>query len=187
MLFSLSFLLLLFTATNSRPNNFFTNETTRANESNETLPIFLTGDSSNVAIQRDNDVKLIGRGTVDLILMDRTLDVDIDLHRCKGRVSFCYSSLDKNSEASLLCENDFCGFEVDGTIKTEIDITGLKGIKRTVLEKCEPIQMKEIKTKYCGMLAESCKPLISEEDKNITIIVKEASSCQTLIVSYQFS
>uniref|UniRef100_A0AC35GFZ3 Uncharacterized protein n=1 Tax=Panagrolaimus sp. PS1159 TaxID=55785 RepID=A0AC35GFZ3_9BILA len=181
MLLSLCFLLLLFTATNSRPNNYYTNETTLANESNETLPLLLTGDTSNVAIQRDNDVELTGRGTMDLILMDRTLDVDIDLNNCFDRVSFCYSSLDKNSEASPLCENDFCGFEVDGRSKTEIDITGLKGIKRTFLNKCLPIQMVEIKTSYCGMSAASCKPSTGY-DKKITIIVKEASStCQTLI------
>uniref|UniRef100_A0A914PCJ0 Uncharacterized protein n=1 Tax=Panagrolaimus davidi TaxID=227884 RepID=A0A914PCJ0_9BILA len=183
MFLSLTFLLLFITATNSRPNNFFTNETiTLANESNEIVPMILTGDSSNVAIQYANDVKLTGPGTVDLILMDRNLDVDIDLNKCSDRVKFCYSSLDKNSEASPLCENDFCGFEVDGTSKTEIDLTGKKGIKRTFLDKCEPIQMIEIKTKYCGEYGASCKPLIVEVDKRITIIIKEASSsCQTLI------
>uniref|UniRef100_A0A914PLG7 Uncharacterized protein n=1 Tax=Panagrolaimus davidi TaxID=227884 RepID=A0A914PLG7_9BILA len=86
MFFSLAFLLLLFAATNSRPNNFFTNETIiRTNESNETLPLFLTGDSSNVAIQSGEDVQLTGPGTVDLILMDRNLDVDIDLNKCSDR------------------------------------------------------------------------------------------------------
>uniref|UniRef100_A0AC35FDJ8 Uncharacterized protein n=1 Tax=Panagrolaimus sp. PS1159 TaxID=55785 RepID=A0AC35FDJ8_9BILA len=175
MLLSLTFLLLLFAATNSRPNNFFTNE------SNETLPLLLTGDSSKVAIQYGNDVRLNGYGTVELILMNQTLDVDIDLNKCFDHVSFCYSSRDKNSEASPLYENDFCGFEVDGRSKTEIDITGLKGIKRTVLEKCEQIQMRRIKTSYCGMLAVSCKPLIGY-DKKITIIVEKGSStCPTFI------
>uniref|UniRef100_A0AC35GFA5 Uncharacterized protein n=1 Tax=Panagrolaimus sp. PS1159 TaxID=55785 RepID=A0AC35GFA5_9BILA len=182
MFCSLPFLLFLFTATNSRPNNFFTNETTLANETNETFPMILTGDFSNVAIQRDNDVQLTGPGTVDLILMDRNLDVDINLNKCSDRVKFCYSSLEKNSEASALCENDFCGFEVDGRSNTEIDLTGQKGLKRKFLDKkCEPIQMQEIKTKYCGLAAESCKPLIGEEDKRITIIVKASSACDTLI------
>uniref|UniRef100_A0AC35F8E3 Uncharacterized protein n=1 Tax=Panagrolaimus sp. PS1159 TaxID=55785 RepID=A0AC35F8E3_9BILA len=184
MFFSLTFLLLLFTPTNSRPNNYVTNQTIiRANESNETLPLLLTDDSSNVAIQRDNDVELIGRGTVDLILMDRTLDVDINLNKCFDRVKFCYSSLDVNGKATLLCDNGFCGFEIDGTSRETIDLTGQRGLIRQFLDKkCEPIRMNEIITNYCGLRAASCKPLIGEEDKRITVIVeKVSSSCQTLI------
>uniref|UniRef100_A0AC35EZ37 Uncharacterized protein n=1 Tax=Panagrolaimus sp. PS1159 TaxID=55785 RepID=A0AC35EZ37_9BILA len=182
MFISLTFLLLFITPTNSRPNNYFTNETTRANESNETLPMLLTDDSSNVAIQRDNDVELIGRGSVDLILMDRTLDVKIDLYRCKGPVKFCYSSLDKNGKAASLCGNGFCGFDFYGR-DTDVDLMGLKDLLKSNLDQeCEQIRMKRVETSYCGQNAASCEPLTGEGDKKITIIVQEASSnCHPLI------
>uniref|UniRef100_A0A914P7P4 Uncharacterized protein n=1 Tax=Panagrolaimus davidi TaxID=227884 RepID=A0A914P7P4_9BILA len=87
MFFSLNFLLLFLTATNSRPNNYNGNETiNRANESNQSLPIVLTADSSNGAKQIGTDVQLTGYGySVNLTLAYDLLDVKIDLNNCIGR------------------------------------------------------------------------------------------------------
>uniref|UniRef100_A0A914PMI5 Uncharacterized protein n=1 Tax=Panagrolaimus davidi TaxID=227884 RepID=A0A914PMI5_9BILA len=78
MFFSLKFFLLFIAATNSRPNNYY------GNESNETVPMVLKADSSNVAKQDAKDVELIGRGSVNLTLSSGFMDVKIDLNRCIG-------------------------------------------------------------------------------------------------------
>uniref|UniRef100_A0A914QF16 Uncharacterized protein n=1 Tax=Panagrolaimus davidi TaxID=227884 RepID=A0A914QF16_9BILA len=111
------------------------------------------------------------------------LDVEIDLHNCIGRVKFCYSSLEKNNRASSLCENDFCGFEINGT-DGEIFLNGERTIPKRYFKRyfkqCRPIRMKQTETSYCGENDASCKPLI--EDNRITITVEEASStCRTFI------
>uniref|UniRef100_A0A914QD14 ZP domain-containing protein n=1 Tax=Panagrolaimus davidi TaxID=227884 RepID=A0A914QD14_9BILA len=141
--------------------------------------MILTADSSNVATEDGEDVRLIGYGSVNLTLPSEFLDVKIDLYNCGGRVKFCYSSLDNNGEAAALCENGFCGFEVDGTTKTEIGLTVRKNVpKSEVQQRCDPIRMKNFQTSYCGAYDASCKPLII--DKRITIIVEEIN-CPTFI------
>uniref|UniRef100_A0A914PCD0 Uncharacterized protein n=1 Tax=Panagrolaimus davidi TaxID=227884 RepID=A0A914PCD0_9BILA len=182
MFFFLKFLLLFITATNSRPNNYFTNETTRAYESNETLPMILTADSSNGAKQDDKDVELTGYGySVNLTLAYEFLDVKIDLNNCIGRVKFCYSSLEKNDDASLRCGNGFCGFWTkEKSNNKKIDLMDVSVRKSSLDKPCLPIRMKQTETSYCGVYAASCKPLI--EDNRITIIVEEVSSdCRIFI------
>uniref|UniRef100_A0A914R6L2 Uncharacterized protein n=1 Tax=Panagrolaimus davidi TaxID=227884 RepID=A0A914R6L2_9BILA len=143
----------------------------------------LKGDSSNVAIPNGEDVELIGRGSVNLTLS--SLDVKIDLNNCYGLVKFCYSSLEKNDQASLLCGNGFCGFRIEGKSDKYIDLMEVKNYRKTLLDKpCLPIRMKQIETSYCGMPAASCYPLIV--DKRITIIVQDVSStCRIFIKNAQ--
>uniref|UniRef100_A0AC35GNM6 Uncharacterized protein n=1 Tax=Panagrolaimus sp. PS1159 TaxID=55785 RepID=A0AC35GNM6_9BILA len=167
---SLNCLLLFIAATNSKPNNYY---------ANETVPIVLKADSSNIAKQNGTDVQLIGRGSLNLILASGFLEVGLNWFNCIGLVRFCYSSLEKKDNASLLCGNGFCGFEIEGTEK-EILLIGRGHSHKMHFQSCRPIQMKENETSYCGINVASCKPLIN--DNRITIKVHDASStCQAVI------
>uniref|UniRef100_A0AC34FSS5 Uncharacterized protein n=1 Tax=Panagrolaimus sp. ES5 TaxID=591445 RepID=A0AC34FSS5_9BILA len=87
MFFSSNFLvfLLFIIVANARPNNYYlTNNETSSND----LLSDLSADSSNPSVSQisDDKVELLDRGgkPVDLILLDNSLNVEIDLHNCFG-------------------------------------------------------------------------------------------------------
>uniref|UniRef100_A0AC34GIR1 Uncharacterized protein n=1 Tax=Panagrolaimus sp. ES5 TaxID=591445 RepID=A0AC34GIR1_9BILA len=178
----LLFFLFITVAVNARPNNYFL--TNNEASSNDSLLSELSSDSSNPSVQQisDDKVKLLDRGDgqpVDLILLDKSLDVEIDLKSCNGRVIFCYGSLDKNPVEDSICPNNFCEFRVDGR-EHEIDLIRVKNVLKIDLDrKCDAIHMIHGPTSFCGQSDKSCKPLIDNDNK-ITIIVK-AVECHTSI------
>uniref|UniRef100_A0AC34FY87 Uncharacterized protein n=1 Tax=Panagrolaimus sp. ES5 TaxID=591445 RepID=A0AC34FY87_9BILA len=201
MFLSPNFLLLFFiTVVNARPNNYFlTNNETSSND----LISDLSADSSNPSVQQisDDKVKLLGYygqpygEPAELILLHRSLDVEIDLQNCNGRVSFCFSSTERNPVEDSSCPSNFCEFRVEGK-PDEIDLTQRKNIlkrkpdeidliqRKNILKSnldhiCDAIHMKKGQASFCGQFDGSCEPLF-DDDKRIAIIVK-AAECPTYI------
>uniref|UniRef100_A0AC34G6L9 Uncharacterized protein n=1 Tax=Panagrolaimus sp. ES5 TaxID=591445 RepID=A0AC34G6L9_9BILA len=176
---------LFITVVNARPNNYFlTNNETSSND----LISDLSADSSNPSVQQisDDKVKLLGYygqpygERAELILLDRSLDVEIDLHNCNGRVSFCFSSTERNPVEDSSCPNNFCEFRVEGK-RDEIDLTQRKNVLKIDLDHiCDAIHLKHGHTFFCGLPDSSCEPLIDNDNK-IKIIVK-AVECPTSII-----
>uniref|UniRef100_A0A914Y3Q2 Uncharacterized protein n=1 Tax=Panagrolaimus superbus TaxID=310955 RepID=A0A914Y3Q2_9BILA len=132
------------------------------------------------AIQFGNDVKLISRGPVELILTYNTLVVDVDIKSCIGKVLFCYDSSKTSNDAREPCGSfdGFCGFQLIGT-EDKIQFTKNEFLKDD-LEDCTPIEMKYPSTKYCGVgPVRSCNPKIDQDGRTKIEIVN--SECPVTI------